>query len=448
MTEILKRVPPSSLEAEQSILGAMLLSENCILQALSRLKEDDFYEQVHRRVWRAMQELNGIGRAIDLVTVVERMEQGGNSLSLEELSYLSNISEIVPSTQNISDYIDIVKEKHLLRSLIEICGEVSGLAYNAEDAAANIINRAGDMIYRLADNQGAKTLAHVRGSLMDAYKAINIARKSNEGLIGQSTGFPMMDKMLSGLQPSQLIVIAGRPGMGKTSFALNIVEKIGKKDKRPVAFFSLEMSSDQLASRLLCAEAGIDSQRARTGALSDSDFFKLADAMLPLSESEIYIDDTATIGTTEIMAKARRLQHQAGDLAAIVIDYLQLMTTSGKHTENRQQEVASLTRSLKIMARELQVPILLLSQLSRANEKRENKRPLLSDLRESGAIEQDADVVIFLHREDYYGGDEGMGKSHIIIAKQRSGPTGTIEVKWKGEQTRYQELDFVHDTEG
>ena len=266
---------------------------------------------------------------------------------------------------------------------------------------------------------------------------ISKAAKSKDGLMGVPTGFPIMDKTLSGLQPSQLIVVAGRPGMGKTSFALNIAEHVATREHRPVVIFSLEMSSDQLAMRLLCSGAQVDSQKARIGVLTEKDFYNLADAMVPLEESPIYIDDTPTAGPTEIIDKVRRLRQQIGDLGLIVIDYLQLMS-SGRNIENRQQEISTITRTLKIVAKELQVPVLLLSQLSRASEKRENKRPMLSDLRESGAIEQDADVVIFLHREDYYSEDENdKGRAGIIIAKQRSGPTRSIDVMWRGEQTKY-----------
>jgi len=268
---------------------------------------------------------------------------------------------------------------------------------------------------------------------------------SDRAIPGLSTGLRDLDRAISGLNKSDLVLLAARPGMGKTSMALNILLDAGKRSGKNVAFFSLEMSRDQLGMRLLCAGAQVDSQNARTGALSEKDFYSLADAMVPLEGAPIYIDDTAIIGPTEMMAKLRRLRQQVGDIGLVVIDYLQLMDT-GRRSENRQQEISQITRSLKVAAKELQVPIMLLSQLSRATEKRENKRPMLSDLRESGAIEQDADVVLFLHREDYYSDDEQhKGDASIIIAKQRSGPTGTINVMWKGEQTKYLEVDFRED---
>ena len=444
MPEVIRRVPPSSMEAEQSVLGAMLLSENCVLAAVEKLREEDFYVESHRRIWRAMYDLSALSKPVDLVTVTERMEQSA-PLSLEELTYLSDLTQAVPSTRNIDVYIGIIKEKSRLRRLIAACAEIADLSYKAEAPAAEVLNIASDLIYKIADEQTERSLVHVRTALMESYELISKAAKSKDGLMGVATGFPLMDKKLSGFQPSQLIVVAGRPGMGKTSFALNIAEHVAVKEGRPVAIFSLEMSRDQLGMRLLCAGAQVDSQNARTGALSEKDFYSLADAMVPLEGAPIYIDDTAIIGPTEMMAKLRRLRQQVGDIGLVVIDYLQLMDT-GRRSENRQQEISQITRSLKVAAKELQVPIMLLSQLSRATEKRENKRPMLSDLRESGAIEQDADVVLFLHREDYYSDDEQhKGDASIIIAKQRSGPTGTINVMWKGEQTKYLEVDFRED---
>ena len=444
MPEVIRRVPPSSMEAEQSVLGAMLLSENCVLAAVEKLREEDFYVESHRRIWRAVYDLSALSKPVDLVTVTERMEQGA-PLSLEELTYLSDLTQAVPSTRNIDVYIGIIKEKSRLRRLINACAEIADLSYKAEAPAAEVLNIASDLVYKIADEQTERSLVHVRTALMESYELISKAAKSKDGLMGVATGFPLMDKKLSGFQPSQLIVVAGRPGMGKTSFALNIAEHVAVKEGRPVAIFSLEMSRDQLGMRLLCAGAQVDSQNARTGALSEKDFYSLADAMVPLEGAPIYIDDTAIIGPTEMMAKLRRLRQQVGDIGLVVIDYLQLMDT-GRRSENRQQEISQITRSLKVAAKELQVPIMLLSQLSRATEKRENKRPMLSDLRESGAIEQDADVVLFLHREDYYSDDEQhKGDASIIIAKQRSGPTGTINVMWKGEQTKYLEVDFRED---
>ena len=368
MPEVIRRVPPRSMEAEQSVLGAMLLSENCVLAAVEKLREEDFYVESHRRIWRAMYDLSALSKPVDLVTVTERMEQSA-PLSLEELTYLSDLTQAVPSTRNIDVYIGIIKEKSRLRRLIAACAEIADLGYKAEAPAAEVLNIASDLIYKIADEQTERSLVHVRTALMESYELISKAAKSKDGLMGVATGFPLMDKKLSGFQPSQLIVVAGRPGMGKTSFALNIAEHVAVKEGRPVAIFSLEMSRDQLGMRLLCAGAQVDSQNARTGALSEKDFYSLADAMVPLEGAPIYIDDTAIIGPTEMMAKLRRLRQQVGDIGLVVIDYLQLMDT-GRRSENRQQEISQITRSLKVAAKELQVPIMLLSQLSRATEKR------------------------------------------------------------------------------
>ena len=288
MPEVLKRVPPHSMEAEQSILGSMMLSEGCVLQAVERLQERDFYTESHRRIFRAMVDLTALSKPVDLVTVTERLEQG-RTLSVEELTYLSDLTQRVPSTKNLDSYIDIVKEKGQLRRLLDACGEIADLSYKGEESAADILNTAGDLIYKIADERGERSLMHIRQALVESYEMISKAAKSKDGLMGVATGFPIMDKTLSGLQPSQLIVVAGRPGMGKTSFALNIAEHVATREHRPVVIFSLEMSSDQLAMRLLCSGAQVDSQKARIGVLTEKDFYNLADAMVPLEESPIYI---------------------------------------------------------------------------------------------------------------------------------------------------------------
>jgi len=441
------RVPPNSLEAEQSVLGSMLLSEDCVIVAVDKLKEHDFYTPMNRRIWRAMRDLTAVSKPVDLVTVTERLEQK-EKLSIEELTYLTDLTQRVPSVKNLQVYIDIIREKSLLRQTLEACGDIVEMSYRGDATAQQVLNYAGEVIYKIADDRGSRSLEHIRQALIESFESISKAAKSKDGLMGISTGFPLMDKTLSGLQAAQLIVVAGKTGMGKTSFALNIVEHVGTVLKRPVAVFSLEMSRDQLATRLITGKAQVDSQKARVGELTEKDFFSLADAMVPLEESAIYIDDTPTIGPTEILAKLRRMKREQGDLGLVVIDYLQLMTMGNSRAENRQLEIAQMTRSLKIMAREMSVPVIVLSQLKRVGDKRENQAPQLSDLRESGAIEQDADVVLFLHRDDYFGEDgENTGRSRIIIAKQRSGPTGSIEVKWRGEMTKYFEVDFVHEEE-
>lgn len=443
------RIAPNNLEAEQSILGSMLLNEKCVFEAMESLRETDFYQQQHRNIFRAMDELVRAGVSVDMVTVSQKLEQEGN-MPMGGMEYLSGLTMTVPSVANLKHYIRIVKEKASLREMIDVCMKITDDCYRGEQDAREIANAAATAILRLALQDERSSLQHLSAALQQSYVIISEAMKNKDGLMGLPAGFPLMDKMLSGLQGGQLIVIAGRPGMGKTSFAMNMVEYIGLTQKAVCLVFSLEMSADQLATRMLCSQARVDSQDARTGKIGTVEINKFAEAMKELSGTEIYIDDSASITPTEMLAKAQSLKKSKG-LGLIAIDYLQLMQAGGR-AESRQQEVAQITRTLKIMAKELNVPILLLSQLSRASEKRDKKSryPMLSDLRESGAIEQDADVVIFLHREDYYPEDkipENMGKARIIIAKQRSGPTGAISMQWQGEYTKYMEVDYVHDEE-
>ncbi len=443
------RVPPNSFEAEQSILGSMLLNERCVDEALVSLREDDFYQPQHRDIFGAMAYLLNAGVPVDIVTVAERLEQEGK-MHVGGMEYLSQLTDSVPSVANIGHYIKIVQGKSALRKLIGASMETVDECFAGADDAEMIVSRAGDAIYQIAMGNDRRDVMHIKQALTEGYVHISEAAKSKDGMLGIPTGFGLMDKMLSGLQGGQLIVIAGRPGMGKTSFALNIVEHVARVKEATSLIFSLEMSADQLATRMMCSEARIDSQVTRSGRMKTEEIGKLAEAMKLLSAAPIYIDDSATITVTEMLAKAHRLK-RTKELKLITVDYLQLMQGTGR-VENRQQEVSQMTRSLKIMAKELNVPILLLSQLSRASEKRDksSRYPMLSDLRESGAIEQDADVVIFLQREDYYMEDkttENEGKARIIIAKQRNGPTGSIQVQWQGEFTKYVELDYIHSQE-
>ena len=440
------RIQPNSLEAERSVLGSMLLSEQCMLDGLDGLRDYDFYEPRHREIFHAMQDLFERGIAVDYVTVTEHLEKTGK-IADGGAEYLADLTTAVPSTANFDYYKNIMREKSVLRTVIEIGISMADEAFSEAGDSEEILGRAGDKIYNVATKESKRSLTHIKTALEEALERAKKAMQSKEGLLGIPTGFPTLDKRLSGLQGTQMIVVAGRPGMGKTSFALNIVEHVAGVKKIPCLIFSLEMSAGQLAGRLQCARAHVDSQKYRTGALESADLEKLKEANDALAGSPIYIDDSTGITITEMIAKARKLKAQQG-LGLIVIDYLQLMS-SGTKIENRQQEVAQFSRSIKIMAKELDVPVILLSQLSRANEKRDkgSRRPMLSDLRESGAIEQDADVVIFLHREDYYSDLqdlENIGTAEIIIAKQRSGPTGTVNAVWNAEFTRFEEVDTTH----
>ena len=429
-------VPPHSQEAERSVLGSMFLDPRAVFVAIEHLVPSDFYAQRHQHIYEAMCELCEVGKPVDTVTVVERLERK-NQLDEDGAVYVASLSSSVPSAQSIAYYIDIVEQKSVLRALIAAGHTIIADATKSDEEVAEIVNRAGDLLYKLAVKRRRDSLEHIKTALLAGYTAISEAMNNERGFLGIPTGFSLLDKMLSGFQKSQLIVVAGRPGMGKTSFALNIAQHVAVKEGVAVAVFSLEMSREQLALRMMCSEALVDSQKTRVGGLTYDDFDRLASAVSELGKAPIYIDDSPSITVMEMLAKARRLKKDKG-LGLIVIDYLQLM--SGKdRRENRQQEISAMTRSLKIMAKELDLPVMLLSQLSRASEKRDSKRPMLSDLRESGSIEQDADVVLFLHRESYYD-KEADNVSQIIVAKQRSGPTGDINVGWRGDQTRFAEL--------
>lgn len=436
-------VPPHNHEAERSVLGSMFLDPRAVYIAIEHLLPADFYAQRHQQIYEAMCELSEAGKPVDTVTVVERMQRK-SQLDDDGAVYIAELSSSVPSAQSIAHYIDIVEQHSVLRALIAAGHAIISDATTSNEEVADIVNRAGDLLYKIAVKRRRDSLEHIKKALLEGYTAISDAMNSDRGFLGIPTGFKLLDKMLSGLQKSQLIVVAGRPGMGKTSFALNVAQHVAIKENVPVAVFSLEMSREQLALRMMCSEALVDSQKTRVGGLTYDDFDRLAAAVTELGKSPIYIDDSPAITVMEMLAKARRLKQDKG-LGLVVIDYLQLM--SGKdRRENRQQEIASMTRSLKIMAKELEMPVMLLSQLSRASEKRDSKLPILSDLRESGSIEQDADVVLFLHRENYYN-KEADNISQIIVAKQRSGPTGQINVGWRGDQTRFAELSMHAETD-
>ena len=431
-------VPPNSIDAERSVLGSIFLDPKSVFLAIEHLSPGDFYARRNQVIFEAMCALSEAGKPIDTVTVVDRLERAGQLNGPDDTVYIADLAGCVPSASSIAHYIEIVEQKSVLRALIGAGNDIIKDAMTAQDEVADIVNRAGDIIYQIAVKRRRDSLEHIRQALMDGYTIIGESMNNKSGLLGIPTGFPRLDKKLSGLQGSQLIIVAGRPGMGKTSFALNIAQNAAIKSNIPVAIFSLEMSKEQLAIRMMCSEALVDSQKTRTGGLTRDDLDRLAQSVKKLAEAPVFIDDTPTITVMEMLAKARRLKQEKG-LGLVVIDYLQLMTSKGRR-ENRQQEISGMTRALKIMAKEIDLPVILLSQLSRESEKRESKRPQLSDLRESGSIEQDADVVLFLHREGYYN-KEADNISQIIIAKQRSGPTGDINVSWRGEYTRFTEIE-------
>jgi len=433
------RTPPQSVDAEKAVIGCILLNEKAAYICVEKLQPIDFYRPNHALIFECINELILENKPVDLVSVTDKLNTKNKYNNTEDIRYLSDMTMIVPTVENLTSYIEIIKEKSILRQLANSSNDIIRQVYDSEQSVDSILSKAGDMIYDIATSENANDLEHIRKPLMESYLIMANQAENRGQLLGVAGGFPKFDAMLSGFQKNQLIVIAGRPGMGKTSFGLNIIQNVALAENQPVAVFSLEMSKEQLTTRMMCAEARVDSQKARTGHLTVNDFEKLANASEKLSKANIYIDDSPGINMTEILAKLRRMKMEHG-LSLVMIDYLQLMH-SAKKTENRQQEVSNITRSVKLLAKEIDVPVLLLSQLSRASEKRgkDEHLPVLSDLRESGSIEQDADVVIFIHRDNYYEEEASESTATIKIAKQRSGPTGNIDMLWNGEYTRFEE---------
>ncbi|MDI3538426.1 MAG: replicative helicase [Bacillota bacterium] len=441
MAANVERVPPYSLEAEQSVLGAMLLDAEAVYTAAEILRPEDFYQENHQHIFRIMTELSSRGVSCDLVTVSEALRQEGRLEAVGGIAYLSDLAASVPSTANAEHYARIVAEKSLLRQLIRAANKIIEESYSAAEEAAAILDDAERAILNVAQRRSGQELVHVREALVEAYDRIEYLAQ-NQGVVpGLSTGFRDLDRLTSGLQPADFIVVAARPSMGKTSFCLNIAQHVAAVEKRPVALFSLEMSREQLVQRLLAAEARIPGQKLRTGALDEEDWPRLVAAMGRLAELPIFIDDSPAMTVMEIRAKARRLVAEQGP-GLIIIDYLQLIQGTGR-SENRQQEISEISRSLKALAREVKSPVVALSQLSRAVEQRQDKRPVLSDLRESGAIEQDADLVAFIYRDEYYNPDtEKKGIAEVIISKQRNGPTGVVQLAFLKDFTLFHNLSL------
>ncbi len=437
--ELLDRIPPHSIEAEQAVLGALLLAPESFATVAEILKPSDFYGEGHREIYRALQELAESGRPIDLVTVTESLKQKDLLDKVGGASYLASLAGAVPTAANVGYYARIVAEKSLLRTLVGTCTQLIARAYDEGVESERLFDEAEQMIMELSvrrQSRGYRSLKELLVSTLEQIEQMYINKGAATGL---STGFDALDRMTLGMQPSDLILLAARPSMGKTSLGLNIARNVAASGV-PVAIFSLEMSGDQVVQRLLCAEALIDQHRLRTGRLTEDDWSRLLRAATRLSEVPIFIDDTPAISLLELRSKARRLKIEHG-IGFLVIDYLQLMQL-GKRVENRVQEISEISRFLKSLARQLDIPVLALSQLSRAVEQRMDKIPLLSDLRESGSLEQDSDVVLFIYRDDYYNPDsEKKGIADIIIAKQRNGPTGTVELAFLKEFTKFANLE-------
>ena len=430
--------PPYSIEAEKSILGSMLLSRPAVEQAMETLRGEDFYLARHQDIFDAIRSLYEREDAVDSVTVIDALDRAGKLAAAGGVMYITELSLFVPSAANAAHYIRIVEERSVMRQLIEASSAIASDAFSGEKSLEQILDDAERAIFNISMKKTSDTMVHIRETLMACYNRVGELMKLNGALTGVTTGFRDLDELTSGLQPSDLVIIAGRPSMGKTAFALNLAQNAAIKGKKTVCLFSLEMSREQLVQRMLCSDSGVNMQSVRTGSISDMDLVKIATSLDPLSKADIYIDDSPGCGVAEIRSKCRRLKSRTG-LDMIVIDYLQLMQTSGKH-DNRVLEISETTRKLKIMARELNVPVILLSQLSRGPEQRSDHRPVMADLRESGAIEQDADVIMLLYRPAVYDQSDD-NTTEVIVAKHRNGPTATVKLAWLGEVARFADMD-------
>ncbi|MEI9969923.1 MAG: replicative DNA helicase [Terracidiphilus sp.] len=448
---------PANLDAEKTILGAILLDNAAHAEAAEFLKSDDFSLDSHRRIFLRMTELIDTGRTVDIVTLSNELARYKEVESVGGVAYLASLTEGLPRRPVIEDYVRIVKDKGMLRRLMGICSAAIAKAADQSQDAIGVLDETESQLLEVSQgglNQGLQPIEII---VRDSFGSIDNLYKQSRDVTGLATGFTDLDRMTSGLQKGELVIIAARPSMGKTALAINIAENAALRYGSVVAIFSLEMSRESLLRRMLASQAGVDQQKIQKGFIGRAEQDRLQTALSQLVEAHIFIDDSAGSTISEMRAKARRLKQNSGGLDLIMIDYLQLMSAtlpgvSRKGFENRVQEVSAISRGLKAMAKELQVPVIALSQLSRSNEKRDDKRPMLSDLRESGSIEQDADVVAFIHRESYYNRDENMAdadksKAEIIIAKQRNGPTGIIQMHWNSAFTRFDGVDMGHQSE-
>lgn len=440
----IERVPPNSIEAERAVLGAILLNNEVLSHTLELLTPDDFYRTGHALLYKAMIRLEERGEPADVVTVVEELRAGNEIDKVGGASYIASLTGEVPSVAHARHYAAIIRKLSTLRGLINVANDIASEGYGAGQDVEEFLDRAEKEIFSATSRQLEKSAVSLHDMLRDAFNKIEELHNKKEMVTGVPSGFYELDDLTAGFQGSDLVIVAGRPGMGKTSFVLNIAQHAAVKSNVGIAFFSLEMSREQLVMRLLCSEAMVDAQRLRRGMLRDSDWPKLTRAAGVLSEAPIYIDDTPALTTLEIRAKSRRLyaEHKIG---MVVVDYLQLMRASGKY-DVREQEISEISRSLKALAKELRIPVVALSQLNRGVESRGDKRPMISDLRESGAIEQDADVVLFIYRDEVYEKEtKDKGMAEIIIGKQRQGPLGTAKLAFLGQHTKFENLDRYHD---
>jgi|InofroStandDraft_1065614.scaffolds.fasta_scaffold04951_3 replicative DNA helicase len=441
--ELLLRQLPHSVEAEQAVLGSMLIDPRCVSEVIDKLRTDDFYIRQNKEIYETIYSMFNYSLTIDPVTVLENMKQNGYYDENQSRGYILQLMDTTPTAANVGEYIEIIKDKTLLRRVAEAAGDLTAMIQEGTATGQDILEAAEQRVYAIRQGRAARGLTPISDVIIDVYDRLEELAASDRAIPGLSTGLRDLDRAISGLNNSDLILLAARPGMGKTSMALNILLDAGKRSGKKVAFFSLEMSREQLALRLISSECYVDNKKLVTGKLDDQDWESVAAAADSLNRSTILIDDDSSVTVADILAKCRRVD----DLGLIVIDYLQLMQSaggkSGNRGENRQQIVSDISRSLKIMAKDLNVPVLCLSQLSRANESRQDKRPMLSDLRESGAIEQDADIVLFLYREGYYNADtENPNLAECIIAKNRHGETGKVDLQWTPEFTTFTDMEW------
>lgn len=438
---LLKRVQPHSVEAEKSVIASMILSRDAVVPAIEIISGDDFYSKQNGIIFDTLAEIYNSGQEIDLVILQNKLKEKDLPPQVNSIEYFKDILNTLPTSANIKAYANIVKEKAILRRLIKINEEIADTCYAGKEELSYILEKTEKDIFSLLQQKNSSEFTPISVVAEEVFERIDKASRTNETITGVPTGFIDLDYKTSGFQSSDLVLIAARPSMGKTAFVLNVVQHIAMKKQLPCIIFSLEMSKEQLVNRLIAMETGIDSQKLRTGRLSDNDWTSLVHGVAGVSESSLIIDDTPGISLNELRSKCRKMKLEKG-LSIIIIDYLQLMSGSGKSSENRQQEISAISRGLKALAREMQAPVVALSQLSRACETRPDHRPMLSDLRESGAIEQDADIVMFLYRDDYYHKDtEHPNEAEVIIAKQRNGPIGTVNLLWRPELTKFLNMD-------
>ncbi len=441
--EVIKRIPPHNIEAERAVIGSMIMDSDAIMAALEMLSPEDFYQGQYGIIFNALAEMYKSGIGADLVTLQEKLREKEVPPELTSVEFIGGLIGSVPTSASIRHYASIVHDKAVLRRLIQVTEHISNTCYMDRQPASDILDETEKSIFDVLQKRGGSGFEPIRDIVLRTLDSIEKAAKQKGHITGLETGFRDLDYKTAGLQKSDLILIAARPAMGKTAFVLNIAEYMALHSKSTIAIFSLEMSKEQLIKRMLSMNSHVDSQKIRTGDLEDEDWDKLVGSVRKIGNSNLVIDDTSGITAQELRSKCRRLKIEKG-LDLVIIDYLQLMSGSGRRRgENRQQEISDISRALKIMARELDIPVIALSQLSRAVEQRPDKKPLLSDLRESGAIEQDADMVMFLYRDEYYNPDtEEKGVAEVIIAKQRSGPTGSVKLAWLSQFTKFGNLEI------